>query len=125
MTSNDRLLNRGRSGAKAAPDRLTPLSPDQRRQICRTLLFLGGEGANPRGKTPAPASESAGLSCSPDLSILRRIAKMMLRPGGGVTLMDLLRLSPDPLSAVSRLLDTLALGPDAVEWWLDDYAPRG
>ena len=49
------------------------------------------------------------------------MAEEILHPSEGGTVRELLQLSPDHLSAVSRLMDTLAMGTDAVDWWLSDY----
>lgn len=98
------------------PDRLSHLSHEQRKNIERTLLFLG------RGAT---VLELAGRRHGPGEGTLEKCARALVHSGKGVTLRQLLGLSPAHLSAISRLLDTLALGPDAVEWWLDDYAPPG
>lgn len=89
------------------PDRLFFLTGAQRNQIRQALLHLGG----PAG---APSEER----------ILERLAGMFLRPGNRVTLSELFQLGSDRLSVIARLMDALALGPVAVEWWLDDHAPK-
>jgi hypothetical protein len=119
------MSSRTATEPKPAPNRLSLLSRNQRKQICQTLLLLGGARGGPRSKTPASVFGPPELSKSSDQKILERIARAFLRASKGVTLLELLQLSPNQLSAVSRLLDTLALGSDAVEWWLNDYAPKG
>ena len=87
--------------------------------------MLAGASGPPGKGVPAPPFGLPGFSRSPDQKILEKMARVFLHPSEGVTVRELLQLSPDHLSAVSRLMDTLALGPDAVEWWLNDYAPKG
>lgn len=114
MNSPNARRNRTPEGSSPAPDRLFFLNNNERARIRRALLLLGGETAI--GPRSAPTA--------PDRRTLEKVTGLFLKSGSRVTLSEILQMAPDGLSAVARLLDALALGPVAVEWWLDDYAPK-